>query len=551
MEPFMYKKPFAFLAMQAVLIVSYTDQLTAMHHKKQCPNQTRQGVLLTPTEIFSLIKQDNFEELRRRWSPNVNQNLLDETGKTPLEWACYLGHANIVEFLLKQPCINHNNEGILTISIGGNSHHNMLEKLLIDTIVGFCYKNINCEADYKNYFITIKCLLAKDADPFKLIYDLFHNPAFREYFWLIDKLPRLLQELVRDYFPVEFTLVNHNTELHMAALLGNLKLCQDLIQANLEAVMAINDFGQTPLHAAVLSGDIETIGCLCNNIRLVRDKSMADHGGSTAVDYAISLKRSDLLDFLASHGCDMSPTFHSRPCATPEECGLFEKLESSNNGASQEISRLVTSGNSRTLRIHNASGWNLLHCVAQSNDGYTADCLVCAGIGINWMNGDNETPLHIAVGKSNPFMVDVLLRLGANQCVRSSLSQQTPLRLAIEQHNAWLSTIVEELQTDLSKQRRHDLMGKMGDMKKIVHVLIRNLIKKQTNNVLDCSICARTLNTEVSQITISQCGHFLCSDCFIRFQTSNLACPICRCSPLTPDLLISLTPEMLPQAATD
>lgn len=58
--------------------------------------------------LHKLVKNNQIVELEKELKKNINPNIKNKHWHTPFYLACLLGHSTIVEFLLKDSCIDIN-----------------------------------------------------------------------------------------------------------------------------------------------------------------------------------------------------------------------------------------------------------------------------------------------------------------------------------------------------------------------------------------------------------------------------------------------------------
>ncbi|WP_422450001.1 ankyrin repeat domain-containing protein [Endozoicomonas sp. ALB091] len=153
-------------------------------------------------------------------------------------------------------------------------------------------------------------------------------------------------------------------------------------------INARNNRGHTPLCTAILRGELPVVNTLLSE---GADPNIPDNDGSTALDYAVSKGYTNMVDDLLAHG------------ANPDTPGAIHSY-----------------------------GWSNALCIALSMQ-YTddiVDMLLAYGANPNKASKKGDTPLHLAIEKSNASCVDKLLAHGANPNIRNQ-SGQTALEVAV------------------------------------------------------------------------------------------------------------------------
>ena len=152
--------------------------------------------------------------------------------------------------------------------------------------------------------------------------------------------------------------------------------------------MPVYNRGHTPLCTAILRGELPIVNTLLSE---GADPNILDNDGSTALDHAVAKGYTNMVDDLLAHG------------ANPD-----------------------TPGN-----IH-SYGWSSALCIALSKQyaDDIVDMLLAYGANPNKASKKGDTPLHLAIEKSNSICVDMLLAHGANPNICNQ-SGQTALQVAL------------------------------------------------------------------------------------------------------------------------
>ncbi|MGO0305767.1 ankyrin repeat domain-containing protein [Endozoicomonas acroporae] len=237
----------------------------------------------------------------------------------------------------------------------------------------------------------LKTLLTRGIDPNFATFDPLTNK---------DCIPLLLAAEKGSY-EISKALLDHGadpqardganwTALHFAARHvseQSVMLLKCLLDHGID-INARNDAGYTPLCIAVLRRELLTVNILLGE---GADPNIPDIDGKTALDHAVFNRCANIVDDLLAHG------------ANPDTPGS----------------------------IHSYGVSNSL-CVALSKQ-YTddiVDMLLAYGANPNKASKKGDTPLHLAIKKSNSTCVDMLLAHGANPNIRNS-SGQTALEVAL------------------------------------------------------------------------------------------------------------------------
>jgi len=188
-----------------------------------------------------------------------------------------------------------------------------------------------------------------------------------------------------------------NTPLHYAVLQGNIQKVQDLID-NGDNVNGKNVTGNTPLYLAVAQGDIDIVNVLikANGIN-VNSKNVT---GNTPLLHAVSINKLDIVNVLIDKGADVNieNDKHNTPllyAVASNRLDIFNVLI--DKGAD--------------VNIQNNDGYTPLHYASRKGNLQIVQALIDKGADVNIQNKDGKTPLDVAKA-SNYKDIKILLSLG-------------------------------------------------------------------------------------------------------------------------------------------
>ena len=245
-----------------------------------------------------------------------------------------------------------------------------------------------------------------------------------------------------------------NTALHLAALQGNWEAVDLLLRRGAQ-VAAKNAQGHTPLHWAALcvlpdgaSGEGRT--------RVVRllleqraDPNAKDDKGQTPLHWGLQRTVSaDVADYLLGFGVTLQgkeglPASDRKAirCSQSAISALIDHradLYARTNGGRDVIDLAIASRQPELVRQLLAAGLNLgktagggktlVLAAALSGEPDTVRVLVARGLSVNQRDQEGSTALHVAAGAGLASIVAVLLDLGAEVNARNDRSD-TPLDL--------------------------------------------------------------------------------------------------------------------------
>jgi ankyrin repeat protein len=220
---------------------------------------------------------------------------------------------------------------------------------------------------------------------------------------------------------------NSRTPLRLASDGGHLDCCQLLLEYRAKVSARDKEFS-TALHAAARIGDVEIVELLIKN---GADFEAKDAKLMTAMHYAAHGDYDSVVDKLI---------FYKANIESSGERGMSPLSCACASGATQAARLLI----SKKANIRHAAdnGMNPLHFAAMHDHVDTADLLLQQKrVSVDPRNGDQMTPLHMAVAGNKFSTTELLLRKAASieaACKRSL----RPLHYACERGN---ETIVKLL----------------------------------------------------------------------------------------------------------
>ncbi|XP_020290493.1 ankyrin-1-like isoform X2 [Pseudomyrmex gracilis] len=178
-----------------------------------------------------------------------------------------------------------------------------------------------------------------------------------------------------------------------------------------------DEFTDTPLHFAVISGDIEIVKMLLDRHA---DVNATNWYGTTPLHYAIQHEKMEIAELLFNHGANVNAGTNEGD--TP--LGLAVK-----RGHVDAVKMLINRGANVDVEFWN--GTTLLHDAIKNNKIEIAELLLNHGANVNASTNNGVTPLHLAVEKE--FVDDVKMLIDRDANVNAeSRNGTTPLHYAIE-----------------------------------------------------------------------------------------------------------------------
>jgi tetratricopeptide (TPR) repeat protein/ankyrin repeat protein/predicted acylesterase/phospholipase RssA len=257
---------------------------------------------------------------------------------------------------------------------------------------------------------------------------------------------------------------------------GERTLYQKLIAEGI--TLQTNDLeGNTPLHYAALSGDVDLIAMLYKHIFI----DSKNNNGETPLHLAIRAGQSDVVKALLINGAQKEARFNYETIeVTPLGYAVIRGELESVQILCKEINPSTTQtsiGNVLHLAVHfqqNDVLWYLLKNHAQ-------DCKTL----LEQKDLKGHTPFALAVLVDNSQALDRLRVFGANIEATNNLGQ-TPFHLAAEQRNSRMIEILDFFRcqiapTDFKHKRPLDLIVGDNDSAISARALVQNLMQRSKN----------------------------------------------------------------------
>lgn len=317
------------------------------------------------------VNNASFIELLLR-SKHCNTNVLDNSYRTPLHWACKLNLLDVVHLLLKNGALlQTDGAGATPLHYAAQGDHvKLVEKLLSLS---------NPKKD----------LLDSDGKS-ALMYAASSGASS-----VIESMMRLVQveKEQKDY--------NGSTALHLAAQSGQPVTLQLLIKYNW-ALEALDNHGLTPLLSAAEAGHAQCVQILLKAGAAIGQK---DKNGGTALHWAALGGHAYVCQLLVKQG--LNPDFADFGGRSPLHCASFAGHHECISVLLQANADLYAADNEGYVPLHLASEEGHLKCVKM---------LVEAGSVINTVcTADDKqlTSLDLARNNGHILVVDYLTSCGA------------------------------------------------------------------------------------------------------------------------------------------
>ena len=323
---------------------------------------------------------------------NININVLDTNGYTPIHRAVYNNDLATVNELLKNTNLNINSKLDMAVSIDGWYLGGATPLIL---------------ASYLGYTNIVKTLLDNNAD-IKARDDIDGTMAIHM------AAANGNNEVIEILLSKDETIINEkdskgNTPLHWAAMKDKSETIKFLSERGAD-IEAKDIDGWTPLHYASAFSSLQTVE---NLIDLGADKESKANDGSTPLSYA---QRDDIKNYLAGKENIERENEENIINDNNEEdktrAELLEERKEDNieNTANNEDNEISTPENIEDTNKDELDVKQLELLVAiKNNDIIAVNNLIKDGVNPNFQDEDGFSPLHRAIENNNLDLVNALL----------------------------------------------------------------------------------------------------------------------------------------------
>lgn len=213
-----------------------------------------------------------------------------------------------------------------------------------------------------------------------------------------------------------------DTPLHIAVVQGELPIVHKLIQLLLLARRGLdiyNNLRQTPLHLAVITKQANMVNIL---LRAGADPAVLDRHGQTALHLCCEYQLLDCLSVLLS----CSP---SSPCLEVRNFEGLTPLHLAVLQGCQDLTKMLLDAGADINAMDIKSGQSPLMHAVESNHADMVHFLIENGCDVNSQSYSGNTALHIACGRGQVDTVRLLLKSGADSSLKN-YHNDTPVMVA-------------------------------------------------------------------------------------------------------------------------
>lgn len=339
------------------------------NHELQAPSTVTHKDQNELSSLHEIVKNGDLDNLERRLSSNLNVNVFDGSGRTPLHLAAACGNLEIVKVLRAHGAINISSlAGLLPIhEAAKNGHLNVVLNLIEDK----------------------GCAFKLSSDGLSLIH-----------YSCMSENEVLVEYLISKKIPFESNETSPIGAIHVAAKYGRIKIIKTLFKYGATANDRSVNNGATPIMYASITGQLETVKFLINNDA---DVNIADKVGRTALTMAAIWDKRDVVDFLVQSKADINQ----------KDLWGNSPLHLSAEGSSYNaLSELLAFG--ADVNNQNEDKETPLVLACSKGDIRAIKLLIESGANVNHISNGGTMPIHNAAVVGNPEIIELLIKNGAN-----------------------------------------------------------------------------------------------------------------------------------------
>ena len=344
-------------------------------------------------------------------------------GDTPLHLACANNKSDIVEYLIeKRKCdVNiSNQEGKLAIHIACRQSQAIVKLL--------CGSNINHQDNHGNTPLHIAC----SSHNYDTIDYLLQQQTCRT------DLPNNVGDFaLHAILSAEFLNIK-DFNLTKESKLQLMHILEIFIDRNSDAAISSNDIGVTPIHIAIMTGEVELLEVF------FRKKELGFEAKSKFLYVACEHRKSQIVRWFINHGANFDYVQQ-----LGKESDFYQQYEDGNTilhlmcqkeNDSELLHNMLKSISDLTnaFSIQNCEGDTPLHILA-TNINISSEVLsMIKGSNLNIKNNSGDTPLHLACRHKDS--VEVLEHFATSENINMQNNKgNTPLHIACQFGNIHVS----------------------------------------------------------------------------------------------------------------
>ncbi|XP_057330299.1 ankyrin repeat domain-containing protein 17-like [Microplitis mediator] len=267
---------------------------------------------------------------------------------------------------------------------------------------------------------------------------------------------------------------------------------------------------ETILYSAIVNNNIEIVKYLLEmdaDVSLTAAYTHHNYGGLTALDVAINMNLTDIIQLLLDHeSCDVNATAESgltslHIAASKNNSAIAKKLIE--KGATIDVPSAYQSVCKSTTKskidtdVKHRNGVTALQVAAKANSSEIVQLLVDHGADVNAHckdRGYGYTALHYAVMNNNSAMIEFLLSKGARVDVKSN-DGKTILHFAIGTRNEDIIKRVLDAGADVNIRNNTDYFNNITPLLEAVRFNLKDTVSKLIQMGSDINATAERKST--------------------------------------------------------
>ena len=414
------------------------------------------------TFLHAACTVGDIEAVQLLTTNSIHNHESDINGWTPLHYACYYGHYEIVHYLIEEvqsnPYITTKN-GINPLQLACDSQCLKVVTYLAtegrcnpdaivynrDALLSYLLKSARCPLSILQYLITgYHCKLS--------IQDIDGNTALHIACSKVSNLDAVNMIVSRSDWPNHVRNHEGNTPLHLACMFGYSEIVKTLLETRKCGLYELNKAQCTPLE---VTSNTETALLLIKEMYLCRDKD-----GNTPLHTACQNQNPQQIMFITKNGFDVSTRNYDND--TP------------------------------------------LHLLCRNGNYHCTKILINSNNDLNVRNKNGDTPLSLACRHCHYHIVKMLLTTEAIS--NKDSNGDTPLHLACQTNSVTLVKLVlEKCSTFHIKEQNNSgntslHLAYKFDNARMAHLLIKTLVIKHHQGLIYSDITQENLLMEVKQL---------------------------------------------------
>lgn len=415
------------------------------------------NILDWSTTLHVAAQGSNLEVMRALIAKNVNIDVLDIDGQSPVHAAATAGRDSVVKFLVGEVgcSVDHaDNHGRTPLHLAVTKGHEQTVLTLLSlgakpNVKDHAYQTPLHYAVQNNNSKLVKVFLEKDAtvDDNKsnaeftalhiaaqcghteLVQYLLQNKADVNAKSFIGERP-LHMAAVNGHADVAIALLKKGahvnlrnlkgfTPLHNAAKENHPKVVEILLEQGAFVEISDKVTHRTPLHTAARNGNKDIVSLLLRYKADVNAVSAGDKN-RTSLLYAAEVHDSQLTDLLVQSGADLNAR---------DSDGLSPLHFASLYGYNDMVQSLINKGSN--IEAKNIHQMTPIHMAARNGHRETVDILLSEGANVDSLALNDFTPLFLSTWEGHESVTETLIFNKANVNAKDS-SNSTPLHQAVK-----------------------------------------------------------------------------------------------------------------------